>query len=56
MALSIKQYNGKWRIAISNEEWEFKDLKEFKENLNKIIDLKDKFGHIEKGTRTGCEK
>ena len=51
--LQIKQFNNKFRLIISNEEWEFKDLKEFKENLNKIIDLKDKFGHIEKGTRTG---
>ena len=50
--IQIKQFNGKFRLIISNEEWEFKDVKEFKENLNKIIDLKDKFGHIEKGTKT----
>ena len=44
--IALKIYNEKWRIQIGDEIWEFKDLKEMKENLDKILTIKDKFGRI----------
>lgn len=46
--ITIKMYNEKWNIVIENEVWVFKDLKEMKENLDKILTIKDKFGRIKK--------
>lgn len=46
MAITIKKYNSKWRIAIESENWEFEDLKELQNNLDILLKLKDKFGNI----------
>lgn len=40
-------HNGKWRIIIgydSYEEWEFPNTKEFKDALDKLLKMKEKYG------------
>ena len=49
--IKITQYEGRWRISIINETWEFGDLKEMMNNLNKIIELKNKYGDIKNEMR-----
>jgi hypothetical protein len=46
--ITIKQYNGRWRLVISGEEWEFKDLLELKVALDDILNLKEAHGRIGK--------
>jgi len=46
MTIQIKLYNNKWQIQIENEIWEFDNLVEMQKNLNKILEMKDKFGRI----------
>ena len=46
MVIKIKQHGEKWRMILDNEEWEFKDRKEFEENLKKILDIKEIKGGI----------
>lgn len=46
MAISIKQFNDKWRMSIEREEWEFADRKEFDKALKAILDLKEKHGQL----------
>jgi len=48
MVIEIKMYGDKWRIGIS-ESWEFEDMKSFKESLEKLIQMKEKFGKIKNG-------
>lgn len=46
--IKIKQNDGKWRILVDNEEWEFKDLEEMQKELNNILGIKSKHGIISK--------
>ena len=49
--ITIKMHQGKFRIEIGDEIWEFKDLKEMQENLNRILIIKDKFGRIKQAEK-----
>lgn len=42
----LKMYEGKWRIEIDSEGFEFKDYKSFKETLEKLIKIKEVNGRI----------
>jgi len=44
MSINTSMYNGKWRIQITNEEWEFPTVKELEEVLGGLITRKDKYG------------
>jgi len=44
--IKIKMHQGNWRIEIDNEILEFKTKKEFDVFLNKVLEIKDKFGRI----------
>jgi len=44
--ITIKKYDGNWRLEIIKEEWEYKHLEELQESLNKILKLKEEFGNI----------
>lgn len=46
--ISIKMFNGKWRLIITNEEWEFKDDDAFEKTLLQILRLKNTFGLLQK--------
>ncbi len=46
MAITLKLYNGKWQVGISNELWEFKYLKEMQMNLDMLLEMKDRHGRI----------
>jgi hypothetical protein len=43
--ISIRMYDGKWRILI-NEEFEFECLNTLKDELNDLLRLKDIYGRI----------
>jgi len=45
MGLNITQFNGKWRICIT-EEWEFKTKQDFERCLKRLIDYKGTHGQI----------
>ena len=44
--MSLKQHNKKWRLEIKNEEWEFPSQKAMRETLDKVIELKEKYGDL----------
>ena len=44
--ITIKQRGKAWRLLISEEEWEYKGLKELKIALEKILKMKEDNGHI----------
>jgi hypothetical protein len=44
--INLKMYNGKWRMEITNETWEFPTTQELKETLKSLIAQKDSYGHI----------
>ena len=46
--IKLKMHEGNWRIEIDSEVLEFKTKKEFEGFLNKILEIKDKFGRIKK--------
>lgn len=48
MGITIKIYDGKWRIEIENEKWEFENRKELDIGLKTLLDLKDKKGRVKK--------
>ena len=41
--IQIFRHNGKWRIRIVDETFEFKDVKSFEQELIKLTKLKEKF-------------
>ena len=43
MAFTIRQRDEKWRIAISEEDWEFEDKMDMEQCLEKLIEFKEKF-------------
>lgn len=45
--ITIKMHNGKWRIIIGDEIWEFEDMIEMDKILNMLITFKDEYGRIE---------
>jgi len=45
--IKIKQHQQKWRIEIGDEIWEFPTRKEFEDFLKKLIDMKEKYGHLQ---------
>jgi hypothetical protein len=44
--ISIKMFQGKFRILVGEEVWEFENVKDMKFVLETLIDLKDKYGRI----------
>lgn len=44
--IKIRMYQEKWRIEIENEVLEFKTKAEFKGFLDKILEIKEKYGRI----------
>jgi hypothetical protein len=48
--ITIKQHNKKWRIKIENEEWEFEDAQRFREELLKLISIKEEHGQVKNET------
>ena len=46
MTIQIKMHNGKWRMEIVSETFEFNILSLLEENLNKILEIKDIHGRI----------
>jgi len=40
--IKLFQYDGKWRIEVVNETWEFETAKEMLEAMQKMINLKNK--------------
>lgn len=46
--IEIKQQEGKWRIKITNEEWEFQTFEESRKEITKLLDMKNKHGQINK--------
>ncbi len=44
--ISTKIHNGLWRIAIKDEEWEFKTHEDFKKAINNLTDAKNEFGRL----------
>lgn len=39
-------YNGRWRVKITNEEWEFPTVTELNEVLGGLVTRKEKYGRI----------
>jgi len=44
--IKVNMVQGKWRIIIENEEWEFGNSEESKKMINQLLDYKDKYGRI----------
>jgi hypothetical protein len=44
--IKLLMYGNNWRIEIGDEIWEFPTLEDMKINLDKILDIKDKFGRL----------
>jgi hypothetical protein len=44
-------YEGKWRISIGDETWEFPNVDKMFEVLHTLIEYKEKYGDIEKKER-----
>lgn len=44
--ITIIMYNEKWRIIFGEEILEFENVDIFKEVLEKLINIKDKYGRI----------
>ena len=42
----VRQFNGKWRIQIEGEEWEFEDDTEMKTIFDKLVDFKVRYGQL----------
>ena len=49
--ITIKMHQGKWRIIIGDEVWEFADKDSFDSVLAHLIEFKDKFGRINKSDK-----
>ena len=45
--ITIKMFNGKWRVVITDEEWEVSDRKKFDSMLKSLLDIKQTFGKLE---------
>lgn len=45
--ISIYMYDGKWRLKIGDEIWEFGSASEMQEVLKDVIGFKDRYGRIE---------
>lgn len=46
--IQLKMFGEKWRMTIGDETWEFPTTKEFKETLDKILKIKEKYGKIKR--------
>ena len=46
MGIILKQHQGKWKIEIEHEEWEFMTKTDFDKALKDILEIKDKNGRI----------
>jgi hypothetical protein len=44
--ITIKMHQGKWRIIIGDEVWEFPDKRSCLDTLEDIAEFKDTFGRI----------
>lgn len=44
--ITVKQFEEKWRIKIDGEEWEVNPVGTLKEVLEKLIDLKERYGKL----------
>jgi hypothetical protein len=47
--IKIYRHENKWRIEIVNETFEFANSKDFKDNLDRILKLKEKGEPYKKG-------
>ena len=47
--ITIRMYQGKWRLNISDEEWEFEDKIFMEEALKNLLSLKDIYGSLKGG-------
>lgn len=44
--IKIKMNNGKWRIEVEEEKWEFSQQKPFEDCLKELLKFKALFGQI----------
>lgn len=44
--IQIKTNQGKWRITIQTEEWEFPNQSDFKSTLDMLLSAKEKYGKL----------
>lgn len=44
MAITIKMKDGKYRVNVFEELWEFPDDKEFHRVLNELLECKERYG------------
>jgi len=44
--IKIRMYENNWQILLSDEIWEFENLKEMQKNLDLILNIKDKYGKL----------
>ena len=49
--ITIKMHQGKWRIIIGDEVWEFSNKQSCIDCLEDLMEFKDKFGRINKSDR-----
>jgi len=49
--IQVLMYQGKWRIRIVDEEWEFEDNKRLEMILSQILSMKSKWGRLKCGRR-----
>lgn len=46
--ITIKMHDGKWRIIITDETWEFDDKIGLMGIINQMVLMKDLYGRVEK--------
>lgn len=52
MAITLRQFNDKWRINVDGESWEFPDRKSLDAALKKLLDLKVTNGQLFQAQKT----
>lgn len=46
--ITIKMHAGKWRLEITEEKWEFDDIKEMLDCVGHLVGFKNAYGRIER--------
>jgi len=46
MSLTVRMRGKAWRLAIKNEEWEFKNKKDLKKVFDDLLRFKEEYGDI----------
>jgi len=53
--IEIKMHEGKWRISIREENWEFDDTKKMLTILEQVTKLKESYGKLKMKGGTICQ-